>query len=168
MNEDHGAHGSHSRTFNEKWPLFADCLAALYQTKFVRLLTADAVGENTEADVYCVPMELYAFRQVEWPISLYFPISRTCPGIMPPKVLEAVTIFQSHVVEKAMLADGTLDVDSISRTRKGKLELGALLGGFDNAFARQRDKKRTRKKNKSGAASSARAAAQDDDRESDQ
>ena len=166
--EDHGAQGSHARVYNEKWPLFADCLAALYQTRYVRLLTADVVGENTEADVYCVPMELYTFRQVEWPVSLYFPISRSCPGIMPPKVLEAVTIFQSHVVEKAMLADGTVDVDSVSRTRKGRQELGVLLGGFDNAFSRQKDKRKNRKKNKSGAASSARALAPDDDRESDQ
>ena len=86
---------------------------------------------------------------------------------MPPKVLEAVTIFQSHVVENAMLADGTVDAESVSRTRKGKKELGVLLG-FDNAYARQREKKRTRKKNRSGAASSARAATQDDDQESDQ
>ena len=140
----------------------------MYQTKYVRLLTADAIGENTEADVYCVPMELYAFRQVEWPTSLYFPISRNCPGIMPPKVLEAVTIFQSNVVENAMLADGTVvDAEGVSNTRKGKKELGVLLG-FDNAYARQRERKRTKKKNRSGAASSARAATHDDDQESDQ
>ena len=121
--QDEGAEGSQARTYREKWLRFADCLAGLYQAKYVRLLSPDSVGDS-ETDVFCVPMELFAFRQVEWPISLYFPISRNCPGTMLPTILEAVTIFRSNVIERVALADGSVDAEDISRTRKGKKELG--------------------------------------------
>ena len=82
-------------------------------------MTPDSVGEM-EDDTYTIPMELFAFRQVEWPVSLYFPISRSCPAIIPDRIMQAVVAFRSMVVDRPALLDGSTTVEAAAITRAGR------------------------------------------------
>ena len=157
----HGAKwGSSERTFQELFPIFEKSVAALYQKRYLRLIAPDSVGED-ETDTFTVPSSLYEFRQLEWPPTLYFPMSTTCPTLMPDAMLETVLLAKQQVITRLALggSSGAVD-DSEAMTGTTRRELSLALGLKPRATRTTRPGRRKKKTDAKLAASSAAAAAE--------
>ena len=163
----HGTkYGTSERTFQELYPIFEKSVAALYQKRYLRLIAPDSVGED-ETDTFTVPSSLYEFRQAEWPPTLFFPASTTCPTLMPDAMLEAVLLAKRQVITRLALGNisGAVE-DPEAMTGTTRRELSSLLGVKQRVTRRVRPGRRKNKTAAKLAASSAAAAAEEVQEES--